>query len=71
MSEQTPLPRLRQGPPPPEGSGRKVLIGVFAFFVLLVAFVITLVVTIGQHNHGVKIPPGPRPTSTVSLNSNN
>lgn len=71
MTEQTPVPRLRRGPPPTQGSGRKVLIGVFVFFAILVAFVVTLVVTIGQHNNGVKIPPGPSPTSTVSLNSNN
>jgi hypothetical protein len=37
---------------------------VFAFFLLLVTFVVVLVVTIGMHNHGVKIPPGPVPHAT-------
>jgi hypothetical protein len=69
MSEQTPVPRLRQGPPPSANNGRRVLIGVFVFFLLLLGFVITLVVTIGQHNNGVKIPPGPQPTATFTLNS--
>jgi hypothetical protein len=59
-----PLPRLRQGPQPEPGSGRKVLIGAAVFFVLLVGFVLTLVFTIGIHNHGVKIPPEPTATAT-------
>jgi hypothetical protein len=45
-----------------------VLIGVFIFFVVLVAFVITLVVTIGLHNNGVKLPPEPAPSSSTHLN---
>jgi hypothetical protein len=55
---------LRQGPQPEPGSGRKVLIGAAVFFVLLVGFVLTLVFTIGIHNHGVKIPPEPTATAT-------
>ena len=34
-----------------------MLIGVAVFFLLLVAFVLTLVFTIGLHNNGVKPPP--------------
>jgi hypothetical protein len=41
-----------------------VLIGVLVFFLLLVTFVVVLVVTIGLHNHGIKIPPGPAPRAT-------
>jgi hypothetical protein len=59
-----PTPRLRRDPAPSSTSGRWVLIGVFAFFLLLVTFVVVLVVTIGMHNHGVKIPPGPVPHAT-------
>ncbi len=59
-----PLPRLRQGPPPNAGNGRKVLIGAAVFFLLLVAFVLALVFTIGIHNNGVKIPPSPTVTAT-------
>lgn len=55
MSE--PTPRLRRDPNPSATSGRKVLIGVAVFFLLLVAFVLTLVFTIGLHNNGVKPPP--------------
>ncbi|MGN6472604.1 MAG: hypothetical protein ACTHK4_03010 [Mycobacteriales bacterium] len=62
MSE--PVPRLRQGPPPEPGNGRKVLVGVAVFFALLVAFVLTLVFTIGIHNNGVKLPPSPTATAT-------
>ncbi|HVW81663.1 MAG TPA: hypothetical protein VHB69_12075 [Mycobacteriales bacterium] len=61
MSE--PTPRLRRDPNPSTASGRKVLIGVAAFFVLLLAFVLTLVFTIGLNNNGVKIPPS-TPSST-------
>jgi hypothetical protein len=60
-----PTPKLRQGPPPSATSGRKVLIGVAAFFLVLVTFVLVLVFTIGLHNHGVKSPPGP-PTKNSS-----
>jgi hypothetical protein len=57
-------PYLRRDPDPTPTGGRKVLIGVFAFFLLLLAFVLTLVFTVGVHNHGVKIPPGPAPHAT-------
>jgi hypothetical protein len=60
----TPTPHLRRDPDPDPATGRRVLIGVLAFFLLLVAFVVVLVVTIGLHNHGVKIPPGPVPHAT-------
>ncbi|HTW21748.1 MAG TPA: hypothetical protein VME70_16245 [Mycobacteriales bacterium] len=59
-----PVPRLRRDPSPSQVSGRRVLIGAFVFFLLLLTFVIVLVVTIGLHNHGVKIPPGPKPHAT-------
>ena len=62
MSED-PLPRLRRGEAAAANSGRKVLIGVAVFFLLLVGFVLTLVFTIGLHNNGVKPPVG-EPTST-------
>jgi hypothetical protein len=52
-------PHLRRGPAPKPGNGRKVLIAVAAFFVLLVGFVLVLVFTIGVHNNGVKAPPPP------------
>jgi hypothetical protein len=57
-----PTPRLRRGPAPSETNGRKVLIGVAAFFLLLLAFVLILVFTIGIHNNGVKPPPPGQPT---------
>lgn len=69
MTEQTPVPRLRRGPPPTSANGRKVLLGVLVFFLVLLGFVITLVVTIGQHNNGVKIPPGPQPTTRFTTSS--
>jgi hypothetical protein len=59
-----PTPHLRRDPAPDPTNGRRVLIGVFIFFLLLVGFVLVLVVTIGLHNHGVKIPPGPAPHAT-------
>jgi hypothetical protein len=62
MTAPQPTPKLRQGPMPPPTSGRRVLIGVFVFFLLLVGFVLTLVFTIGLHNNGVRLPgPGPTP----------
>lgn len=61
---QTPTPHLRRDPNPSQTNGRRVLIGVFLVFLLLVAFVVVLVVTIGLHNHGVIIPPGPAPHAT-------
>ena len=64
MPPSAPLPRLRRDPSPSQRSGRRVLIGAFVFFLLLVTFVIVLVVAIGLNNHGVKIPPGPRPHAT-------
>jgi hypothetical protein len=59
-----PVPYLRRDPNPSSTSGRKVLVGVAVFFVLLVAFVLTLVFTIGVNNHGVVIPPSPTGTAT-------
>lgn len=59
-----PVPRLRRDPNPSTTSGRRALIGVAVFFVLLVAFVLTLVFTIGVHNNGVKLPPGAPSSST-------
>ena len=59
-----PTPHLRRDPAPSATNGRWVLVGVFVFFLLLVTFVVVLVVTIGMHNHGVKIPPGPAPHAT-------
>jgi hypothetical protein len=43
-----------------------VLIGVAVFFVLLLAFVITLVVSIGLNNNGVKIPTSTPPSISGS-----
>jgi hypothetical protein len=51
-----PTPRLRRDPNPSTASGRKVLIGVAVFFLLLLGFVLTLVFTIGLGNNGVKVP---------------
>jgi hypothetical protein len=59
-----PVPHLRRDPAPTARNGRWVLIGVLVFFLALVAFVVVLVVTIGVHNNGVKIPPGPAPRAT-------
>ena len=64
MTTPSEVPRLRRDPAPDQANSRRVIIGVFVFFVLLVAFVVTLVVTIGLHNNGVKIAPGPPATST-------
>jgi hypothetical protein len=64
VSDPSQVPRLRRDPAPNAANGRRVLIGVFIFFLLLVAFVVVLVVTVGLHNHGVKIPPGPAPHAT-------
>jgi hypothetical protein len=60
-----PVPHLRRDPNPSNANGRKVLIGVAVFFLLLVAFVLTLVFTIGIHNNGVKLPAGPHRTSST------
>jgi hypothetical protein len=57
-------PHLRRDPVPSQANGRRVLIGVLIFFLLLVTFVVVLVVTVGLHNSGVKIPPGPAPHAT-------
>ena len=64
--QQQSIPKLRQGPPPSPTSGRKVLLGVAAFFLVLLAFVLVLVFTIGIHNHGVKPPPPGQPTKNFS-----
>jgi hypothetical protein len=53
-------PHLHRRPAPRQGNGRKVLIAVAVFFVLLVGFVLVLVFAIGVHNHGAKAPPAPR-----------
>jgi hypothetical protein len=58
------IPRLRRDPSPSSAGGRKVLIGVAVFFLLLVGFVLTLVFTIGVHNNGVKFPPSPNLSTT-------
>jgi hypothetical protein len=52
-----PTPRLRRDPNPNPKNGRRAVIGAFVVFVLLVGFVLTLVITIGLHNNGVKLPP--------------
>jgi len=57
-------PYLRRDPEPSQASGRKVLIGVLIFFLLLVTFVVVLYVAIGRHTDGPKIPPGPAPHAT-------
>ncbi|HVV75054.1 MAG TPA: hypothetical protein VHC43_03385 [Mycobacteriales bacterium] len=59
-----PVPRLRRDPQPT--SGRRVLVGVAVFFVLLVGFVLTLVFTIGINNSGVRLPSSPSPTAPPS-----
>jgi len=59
-----PTPYLRRDPNPDPTSSRRGLIGAFVLFVLLLGFIIVLVVAIGQHNHGVKTPPGPAPRAT-------
>lgn len=61
----TPTPYLRRDPNPQQTNGRRVLIGVLIFFLLLLGFVLLLVFTIGVHNNGVKPPPpGPKPHIT-------
>jgi hypothetical protein len=57
-------PHLRRDPAPNPTNGRWVLLGVAAFFLLLLGFVLVLVFTIGVHNHGIKVPPGPAPHAT-------
>jgi hypothetical protein len=57
-------PHLRRDPAPDSTNGRRVLLGVAAFFLLLLGFVLVLVFTIGVHNHGIKVPPGPAPHAT-------
>jgi hypothetical protein len=42
------------------------VIGAFVMFLLLVAFVLVLVFTVGIHNNGVKSPPGSSTTTTTS-----
>lgn len=59
------VPRLRRDPDPKQTSGRRVLIGVAVFFLLLVGFVLTLVFAIGEHNNGVVIPPGHGSSTTT------
>jgi hypothetical protein len=43
-----------------------VLIGVAVFFLILLAFVLTLVLTVGLSNNGVKIPTAPPPSTGTS-----
>jgi hypothetical protein len=57
-------PHLRRDPNPTPTNGRRVLLAVAAFFLVLLGFVLVLVFAIGIHNHGVKIPPGPAPHAT-------
>ena len=57
-------PHLRRDPAPSPTTGRRVLIGVLVFFLILIAAVVIPLVVIGLHNHGVKIPPGPVPHAT-------
>jgi hypothetical protein len=57
-------PHLRRDPAPNPTNGRRVLIGVLVFFLILIAAVVIPLVVIGLHNHGVKIPPGPVPHAT-------
>jgi hypothetical protein len=59
-----PTPYLRRGPAPDRANGHRVVIVAFLIFLALVTFVVVLVVTIGLHNSGVKIPPGPAPHAT-------
>jgi hypothetical protein len=69
VTTPTPTPRLRRGPEPTQRNGRWVLVGVFLVFILLVAFVVVLVVTIGLNNSGIKEPPGPKPSETVPIST--
>jgi hypothetical protein len=57
-------PHLRRDPEPSATNGRRVLLAVAGFFLLLLGFVLVLVFTIGVHNHGIKVPPGPAPHAT-------
>jgi hypothetical protein len=59
-------PHLRRDPAPNPTNGRRVLIGVLVFFLILIAAVVIPLVVIGLHNHGVKVPPGPVPQTTQS-----
>lgn len=59
-----PTPHLRRGPVPSPGNGRRVLIGVLIFFLILIVAVVVPLVVIGLHNDGVKVPPGPAPHAT-------
>jgi hypothetical protein len=69
VTEPTPTPYLRRNPEPRQTNGRWVLIGVLGVFVVLVAFVVVLVVTIGLNNNGIKTPPGPVPTGTAPIST--
>jgi hypothetical protein len=65
VSAGEPVPRLRRDIDPPASNGRRAVILIAIVFLLLVGFVVTLVVTIGLHNNGVRIPPGPQPSATT------
>jgi len=64
VTEPDPVPHLRRDAAPSQVSSRWVLIGALGFFLALITFVLVLVFTIGVHNSGVKIPPGPAPHAT-------
>jgi hypothetical protein len=49
---------------PSPGNGRRFLIGVLIFFIVLIVAVVVPLVVIGLHNNGVKTPPGPAPHAT-------
>lgn len=66
-SPTDPTPWLRREPDPKPTSGRKVLIGVAVFFVLLVGFVLTLVFTVGINNNGVKSSSLPAASATPAV----
>jgi hypothetical protein len=57
-------PHLRRDPAPSPTGGRRVLIAVFVFFIILIIAVVVPLIVIGLHNNGVKIPPGPAPHAT-------
>jgi hypothetical protein len=62
VTERT--PHLRRSPTPPAGNGRRLVIGVLIFLVVLIVAVVVPLVVIGLHNNGVKTPPGPAPHAT-------
>jgi hypothetical protein len=53
----------------PRHRSRGVLIAVLVFFVLLIVAVVVPLVVVGEHNSGVKIPPGGPPPSSVPIST--